>query len=183
MKTGVYCPFCAADLFDPGLDRCTQCGMFVPDHLRSVLTQKFSALAGSGGGLAAVAASESSPAGSTGGDGAGESIPVAAVAVASEAGRETSDALAWQDLNLLAAQQTARRQFWQRVWLQVGWGWIVWSAMIIPLGRSGAGVPFSWLPASLGMIACLAGVSRGYFAWSVAGWIAAVVVMFIAWWF
>jgi len=185
VKTGVHCPYCAADLYDPDQERCTQCGLFVPDDLRAVLEQKFRpagerppSAAGSPPPLATAAPASGtlgqSPDLATSAD---DSPPVAPVA--SLAPFRASSGT-WQDLNLLAAQQASQRALWQRVWLQAGLGLVVWSVVIIPLGRWGGALPFSCLPAGLGITCCLFGISRANFWWAVAAWLIAAGAIAVA---
>ncbi len=148
VKTGIYCPYCAAELFDPEADRCVSCGMFVAPELRAALAAKVP-LAVVVPPLLPVPVQLPQAMLTTGM--IPETVPVAAIYVPPpELGRP------WHESSFNEAQQIAA--VWQTILFQSSLGLAIWGWAIIPLGRLGY-LPYAWFPAGLAIIAGLLGLA------------------------
>lgn len=153
MKTGVHCPYCAAELFDPDADRCTSCGMFVASELRAALRAKVptatatvvSPTPGNSPKLSDPATwNDAKP---------NNDIPSARVA------SQPATSFGRYRQNPTSAESQQRWQLWKTILFQSAVGLAVWAWAIVALGRLGP-MPFAWMPASLAVVAGLLGTSE-----------------------
>lgn len=153
VKTGVYCPYCAAELFDPDVDRCTSCGMFVAPELRAALRQKVPTATATVASPTPVHPSQLANAATSNEANPTDGIPTARVA------NEPRTAFVRLGQNPASNDSQQRRRLWQTILFQSAIGLSLWAWAIVALGRLGP-MPFAWLPAGFAVAAGLLGTSR-----------------------
>ncbi|MDP1562159.1 MAG: hypothetical protein Q8M16_12340 [Pirellulaceae bacterium] len=177
MKTDVYCPYCAAELFDPDAERCTSCGMFVAPELRATIAAKIP--------VAPRQVPRSAPHDSTSlfeTTDSLETIPVGIpvgipIAVAASDLAPPELGRPWYESSFNETQQA--KAVWQTIFLQSSIGWALWGWAIIPLGRMGY-MPYTWFPAGLAVVAGLLGLTEKTRWLSLGTMLAAIGSMIIA---
>lgn len=168
VKTGVYCPYCAAELFDPEAERCTSCGMFVAPELRAAVIARIPIAA-----RAAIIHEHAEHSQVVGAE-LNTASPVSAVAYNTappELGRP------WRELSFTESQQA--KVVWQTIMFQSSVGLAVWGLAIIPLGRL-AQMPYAWIPAGMAIVAGLFGISDKTRWWCLGSILAAIVAILAA---
>ncbi len=175
MKTGIYCPYCAAELFDSKADRCTSCGMFVVPELRAAIAARVptaarvspNAESPSPESLASPTVFTPAVAFDT------QTIPTAMVVQdpAPELGRR------WHEPSFTESQQA--QVVWQTIFFQTSLGLAMWGWVIVPLGRLGQ-MPYAWIPASLAVVAGLLGTADKNRWWSLGIMLSALASVVVA---
>jgi len=169
--SATYCPFCSEVLFDPQLERCPTCGMFVPPEVQAFLrarleTQQHSqpqSQSPKSPRMDQPSGASSSTRSSYPVDGAAsavdgdQEIPVAFAF--GQAGRENPHVGRSLDMNLYnpaiaATDAQAQLVVWRRIFLHSGIGLAIWSLATLPLGKWGL-LPLAFFPASLSIFVCL----------------------------
>lgn len=168
VKTGVYCPYCAAELFDPAAERCVSCGMFVAPELRAALavrvpTARMLPLTNPAAG--------SQPVGGP----VLEGIPVANPAFEAN----LADRRRWSESSPTDLQQTWA--VWQTILFQTSLGLAAWAWAIVALGRLSY-MPYAWVPAGLAIMTGLFGMTTTNRWFSLGAVVAAVVSIPVAGW-
>lgn len=175
MKTGIYCPYCAAELMDPEADRCTSCGMFVVPELRAAIAARVPIAAQVSPILEySKAASPGAPDVLAPAVAIDSQIIPTAMAVqdpAPELGRR------WHESSFTESQQS--QVVWQTILFQSSLGLAMWGWVIVPLGRLGQ-MPYAWIPAVLAVIAGLLGSTENNRWWSLGIILSALVTVVVA---
>ena len=178
MEKPILCPFCAETLVDASVDRCTQCGLFIPQSilqelaLQQVRRQSLNPLpptasppSRSSGNLPVRQATPDWD----------QEVPVASTVDASsvQASSMMSESPYGGDpslsaANLAALNSTDHHQKTTQIWAQQsGFGLAIWSLALVNLGDF-QGVPFAWLPGISGLVFGFFGWSRSGLGWTLA---------------